>query len=197
MRIEREAVLIVVLIALVLTPMWYFALASGEPTAGVTLKSETGSIAPTETFLPTPKEVNSNVSGVVTWLALFALVAMIVYTRRFTERVGHAPDSIRPDGGSAILPSWLTAGDRRVLSYWPARMPRAGLLTLALLTWAVVVFAALLAWEGLHYARTQFLGVYMGMMCLSMGIWVAVYTTWFVPSITVAERREHSVMDDD
>lgn len=190
MRIEREAILIVVLIGLVLAPMWYFALASGEPTAGVQLQSDDDAIAPTETFLPTPTEVNTNVSGVVTWLALFVLVAMIVYTRRFTERVGHAPDSIRPDGGSA-LPSWLTAGDRQVLAYWPAKAPSAGLITLALLTWSVVAFAALLAWEGLNYARTQFLGVYMGMMLLSMGVWVAVYTTWFIPSITVAERREH------
>lgn len=190
MRIERETILIVVLIGLVLAPMWYFALASGEMTAGVQLQSDDDdAIAPTETFLPTPTEVNTNVSGVVTWLALFALVGMIVYTRRFTERVGHAPDPVRPDFGT--LPSWLTTDDRQVLSYWPAKMPSVGLLTLGLLTWSTVVFAALLAWEGLHFARTQFLGVYMGMMFLSMGIWIAVYITWFIPSITVAEQREH------
>lgn len=191
MRIEREAVLIVLLIGLVLAPMWYFALASGEPTAGVQLKTDTGRIVPTETFLPTPAEINSNVSGVVTWVALLSLVAMIVYTRRFTERVGHDSASVRPDGGVSGLPSWLTSEDRRVLEYWPARMPSAGLVTLALLTWTVVAFAALLLWEGLNYARTQFLGIYAGMMLLTMGIWVAVYTTWFIPSITVAERREH------
>jgi hypothetical protein len=28
-------------------------------------------------------------------------------------------------------------------------------------------------------------------MLLTMGVWMAVYTTWFMPSITVAERREH------
>lgn len=191
MRIERETVLIVVLIGLVLAPMWYFALASGEPTAGVQLQSDDDTaIAPTETFIPTPTEINSNVSGVVTWVALFVLVAMIVYTRRFTERVGHVPEAIRPDGGSA-LPSWLIADHRQVLAYWPAKAPSVGLATLAILTWTVVAFAALLAWEGLNYARTQFLGIYMGMMLLSMGIWMAVYITWFIPSITVAEQREH------
>ncbi|WP_435068928.1 hypothetical protein [Haloplanus sp. C73] len=190
MRIERETILIVVLIGLVLAPMWYFALASGEPTPGVQLQSDSDTeIAPTETFLPTPNEVNTNVSGVVTWLALFVLVAMIVYTRRFTERVGRATDVLRLD--DAVLPSWLTSEHRSVLSYWPARTPSAGLITLGLLTWAVVAFAGLLAWEGLNYARTQFLGVYMGMMLLTMGVWMAVYTTWFMPSITVAERREH------
>jgi len=189
-RIERETILIVVLIGLVLAPMWYFALASGEATAGVQLQTDDDNpIAPTETFLPTPNEVNTNVSGVVTWLALFVLVAMIVYTRRFTERVGHATDVLRLDG--AVLPSWLTSEHRSVLAYWPARTPSAGLVVLGLLTWTIVAFAALLALEGLNYARTQFLGIYMGMMLLTMGIWVAVYTTWFMPSITVAERREH------
>lgn len=190
MRIERETILIVVLIGLVLAPMWYFALASGEPTPGVQLQSDSDTeIAPTETFLPTPTEVNTNVSGVVTWLALFVLVAMIVYTRRFTERVGRATDVLRLN--DAVLPSWLTSEDRSVLSYWPARTPSAGLITLGLLTWAVVAFAGLLTWEGLNYARTQFLGIYMGMMLLTMGVWMAVYTTWFMPSITVAEQREH------
>ena len=93
MRLEREALVILLLIGVVLAPMWYFALVSGEAAQTVVLDSSQGQIAPNETFLPTPKEVNENVAGVITWVALFGVVAMMYYTHRFIHRMGRTAES--------------------------------------------------------------------------------------------------------
>jgi hypothetical protein len=192
MRLEKEAYVIVGLVGIVLLPMWAIALASGEAGHAVTLVQGTGTIVPTETFLPTPHLVNENVAGVITWIALFGIVGTILYTHRFIHRIGQAPESVATDGGLPVdVPSYLTAGGRRIVEYWPARADRAGVVAVALFSWSTVTFAALLLWEGLHLARTQFLGVYAGMMLLSLGVTVAVYASWFLPSVQVAEPRGH------
>lgn len=217
MRLEREALVILLLIGVVLTPMWYFAIVSGDGAQTVVLDSSQGQIAPNETFLPTPKEVNENVAGVISWLALFGVVAMMYYTHRFIHRMGRTGESApsegpaaetdggrvadgagaaRRDGGPPPglvdrLPPFLSTAHREVVDAWPERPTNRALTMLGLLTWTTVCFAALLAWEGLHYARTQFLGIYAGMTFLSLGVMVSVYTTWFMPSVTVAEYRSH------
>jgi hypothetical protein len=211
MRFEKETVVILLLIAIVLGPMWFFALESAESESPVVLSQNEGAIDPTETFLPTPVEVNELVAGVITWLGLFALVGMIYYTHQFIRTLGQARESVtedepadavttdggqaaggRADGGvAASLPSYLLAGDRRLADYWPAQYATPGVVGIAIMSWSAVTFTLLFVMEALSWARTQYLGVYAGMVFLSLGVVVAVYTTWFIPSMHVVEGRGH------
>ncbi|WP_423745770.1 hypothetical protein V5735_07400 (plasmid) [Haladaptatus sp. SPP-AMP-3] len=192
MRFERETVVILFLIAIVLFPMWFFALSSGGAKAAVVLSNDKGVIAPNETFLPTPVEVNEFIAGVITWVALFVLVGMIFYTHQFVRTIGRSSESAIADGGVANrLPSYLTTENRWVADYWPAQYSNPGMVGLALMAWSVVVFALLFGTEALGYARTQFLGIYGGMLFLSLGVLVAIYATWFMPNVLVVEERGH------
>ncbi len=192
MKIERETIIILLLIALVLAPVWYFSLASGEEKSPVVLKSGKGGIAPNETFLPTPVEVSEFAAGVVTWAALFVLVGMLYYTNQFVRVIGRSSGSIATDGGVNLnLPSYLTSDGRQIADYWPAEYSTPGIVGMALTAWSTVVFAALFGLETFGYARTQFLGIYAGMMFLSIGAMTAIYTTWFIPDMVVVEDRSH------
>jgi hypothetical protein len=193
MRFERETIVILFLIAIALFPMWFFALTSGGQEAAVVLSNSKGAIAPNETFLPTPVEVNEFVAGVITWVALFVLVGMIFYTHQFVRTIGRSSESaVATDGGiTARLPSYLTAEDRWVADYWPAQYSNPGMIGMALMSWSVVVFSLLFGMEALGYARTQFLGIYGGMLFLSLGVLVAIYATWFMPNVLVVEERGH------
>ncbi|WP_248895804.1 hypothetical protein [Haloplanus halobius] len=203
---RRETVIIVLLIASVLLPMWYVALTSGTPGSSVGLGvgedpvavNPDADIDPTGKFLPTPVEVGPNQSGVITWVALLGAVAGIVSVTRFVDRIGHARQSVvesetETDGGKPVVkvPPYLQTDTRWIVDYWPAPADRTGLLALAGLSWCTVVFAGLLASEGLGEARNQFIGTYAGMLFLSLAATVLVYAVFFVPSITVAERRDH------
>lgn len=203
---RRETVIIVLLIASVLLPMWYVALTSGtEGSAiGVGVGADpvavdpSADIDPTGKFMPMPVEVGPNQAGVITWVALLGTVAAMVGATRFLHRLGHARQSVaesdvEADGGRPVVkvPPYLQTDTRWIVDYWPAPAHRTGLLALAGLSWSTVVFAALLALEGLGQARNQFIGVYAGMLFLSLAATVLVYAAFFVPSITVAERRDH------
>jgi len=212
---RRETVLIVLLIASVLLPMWYVALTSGTEGGGIGLGkgedpvpvNQSADIDPTGKFLPTPVEVGPNQSGVVTWVALLVTVAGMAGAARFVDRMGHTRESVaasdaetdgtsserRSDGGRPVVkvPPYLQTDTRWIVDYWPAPADRTGLIALAGLSWSTLVFAALLGLEGLGQARNQFIGVYAGMLFLSLAATVLVYMVFFTPSITVAERRDH------
>ncbi|MFB6179815.1 MAG: hypothetical protein ABEI77_08835 [Halorientalis sp.] len=208
MTIEWETAVILVLIAIVLVPTWAFALASASPSHEVVLNGSSTAIAPTETFLPTPAQVDEYVAGVIVWVALLVLVAMIFYTHQFIRTVGRAAGASEtaptttgqsaqpssPDGGTTAestspgpLPSYLRTPYRRVLEYWPARYSTPGMVSLTLFAWASVTFAALFGLEAMTWSRRQYLGIYAGMLFLSLGVLVAIYATWFVPDVVVAE----------
>lgn len=200
MKIEKETIVIFVLLALVLGPMWFFALASHSSSSAVVLSQDTGAIDPTGTFLPTPVEVNELVAGVITWIAVFALVGMIYYTHQFIRTVGESGESaveeregrVAADGGvSAPIPSYVLAGGRRLVDYWPAKYATPGVIGIAVMSWSTVTFSGLFVLEALSWARTQYLGIYGGMVLLSLGVLGAVYTTWFLPSMQVVEKRGH------
>jgi hypothetical protein len=225
---RRETVIIVLLIASVLLPMWYVALTSGTEGGGIGLGTgaeevavnQSAPIEPTGKFLPTPVEVGPNQSGVITWVALLCTVFVMVWAARFIDRLGHKPQSVATDGSGATadanaatdgqsangqspgghapdgkpvvtVPPYLQTAERWIVDYWPAPANRTGLLALAGLAWATVIFAVLLGLEGLGPARNQFIGIYTGMLMLSLAGTVLVYTVYFVPSITVAESRDH------
>lgn len=196
MKVEKETIVIVFLIALVLGPMWFFALVSAEKQSPVALSQEEGVIAPAERFLPTPVEINELIAGVVTWVALFVLVGMIFYTHQFIRTVGQSEEPVAADGGARPqLPSslsFLSTDDRRLVDYWPAQFATPGMVGVAVMSWLSAVFALLFVMETFGYARTQFLGIYGGMLFLSLGVLVAVYVTWFLPSAHVVETRGHA-----
>lgn len=205
MRFEKETVVILLLIAIVLGPMWFFAFESMETESKVVLSQSKGAIDPTETFLPTPVEANELIAGVITWVALFVLVGMIFYTHQFIRTLGQSGDSVldrtdesvAADGGRAAnavadsLPPFILAGKRRLVNYWPARFATPGVIGIAVMSWSAVTFSLLFVLEMLSWARTQYLGIYAGMAFLSLGVLVAVYATWFLPSMHVVEERGH------
>ncbi|MFB6166256.1 MAG: hypothetical protein ABEJ31_13940 [Haloarculaceae archaeon] len=198
---RRETVVIVLLIAAVLGPMWYVALTSGTEGGGIGLGTgaepvavnQSAAINPTGKFMPAPTEVGPNQAGVISWVALLVTVAVMVGATRFLHRLGHGTESVVADGGGTIrVPPYLQTPERWIVDYWPAPANRTGLIAVAALSWTTVIFAALVAAEGLGAARNQFIGVYAGMAFLSMAATLLVYAVFFVPSINVAERRDHS-----
>ncbi|CQR49456.1 MULTISPECIES: hypothetical protein [Haloferax] len=198
---RRETAVILLLIAVVLLPMWYVALTSGTEGGGIGVGTGAEPVAvntssdlqPASGYLPGPVEVGVNQAGVVAWVALLGMVGVMVGTKRFLDRISHLDDSVVADGGRATVsvPPYMETESRRILDYVPAVSSRTGLLVVALLSWVDVSFAALLTLEGLGPARTQFLGTYAGMLFLSLALTVLAYTAYFVPSITVAETRDH------
>jgi hypothetical protein len=208
MRFERETIVILLLLAAVLGPMWTLAFLSTTSETPVTLSQEKGSIAPAEQVFPAPVEVNEYLAGVITWLAVFAVVGMIFYTHQFVRSVGQSGDpvdaterpteSVAADGGSEkvsvseILPSYILSDNRWLANYWPARFSTPGMIGIAAMSWSAVVFAVLFVMEALSWARTQLLGIYGGMMFLSLGVLVAVYAIWFLPSMHIVEDRDHA-----
>ena len=201
MKVEKETIVILFLIAIVLGPMWFFAFESVSSETPVALSQEEGKIAPTEKFIPSPVEVNEFIAGVITWVALFALVGMIYYTHQFVRTVGQAEEpvatdqseeSVAADGGiRASLPSYFLTDERWLADYWPAQFSTPGMIGIFVMAWSSVVFALLFIMEAMTWARTQYLGVYGGMMFLSLGVFVAVYTIWFLPSARLVEDRGH------
>lgn len=190
MTLERETVLILVLLVAVLAPLWFFAFQTTEAQQEVELDEETTGIAPTERFLPTPPQVSEFVAGVVTWVALLALVGMLFLTNRLILRGGRTAESRATDGGTTVsAPSYVQGEDRRLVDYRPAESSTAGLVWLAATAASTVVFAVLFTLEALGLARTQYLGVFGGLLFLSLGLLVAAYATWFLPTVRVAEAR--------
>lgn len=189
-EIETETLVILFLVTLVLAPLWFFALSSAEAESEVSLRQVEGGIAPTERVVPTPVEVNELVAGVITWIALFVLVALIYLAHQLVRRIGHAGEPVDVD--EASLPTGFLTEDRRLVDYWPARATAAGLVGLFGASVATVGFAALFVLEALTAARTQLLGVYGGALFLSLGALVAVYTAWFLPSVRLVEERTPS-----
>lgn len=198
---RRETAVIIFLIAVVLLPMWYVALTSGTEGGGIGVGTGADPVAvntsadvqPTGGYLSGPTEVGVNQAGVVAWVALLGMVGAMVGTKRFLDRMSHQEASVVTDGGSTTIfvPPYLRTESRRILDYVPAVSSRGGLLVVALLSWVDVAFAGLLVDEALGLARTQFLGTYAGMLFLALALTVLAYTAYFVPSITVAETREH------
>lgn len=193
------------LLAAVLGPMWGFAFVSTTTETPVTLSQEKGKIAPAEQVFPAPVEVNEYVAGVITWVAVFAVIGMIFYTHRFVRSVGQSGDpideteqsseTVAADGGINVrkmIPSYMLSDDRWIANYWPARFSTPGMVGIVAMSWSAIVFAVLFVMEALSWARTQLLGIYGGMMFLSLGVLVAVYTIWFLPSMHIVENREHA-----
>lgn len=204
MKMEKETGVIGALIGVLLVPMWYFAIASHETESAVVVSEDRGIINPTETFLPTPVEVNEFVAGVLTFVALFVLMGMLYYTHRYIQtmsllqrsRARHHNDTVAADGGQAhggrvSVPPYLVSRKRRLAEYWPADYATPGMIGIVVMSWTATSFSLLFGVEAFTWARTQYLGVYAGMAFISLGVLATIYTASFMPRIHVAEDRGH------
>ncbi|MFB6162339.1 MAG: hypothetical protein ABEJ86_02720 [Halococcoides sp.] len=191
---RRETIVIALLIGAVLLPMWALTIETGHNSFEeiAVQPSEHSSLDPTGSFLPTPTEVSVYVSGVLSWLGVGAIFGFLAFQVRFVDRIGTAGE---PRAGSADelpgVPGFVETEFRDVVAYWPARADLAGVALVGLFAFLTVLFATLFAVETFGTSRLQFLGLYAALLSFSLAELIVCYTTYFLPSITVAEQRGH------
>lgn len=193
-------VVIGLVIAAVLIPMWVVAIQGEAPTEEVEIDHSVSDIRPLDGFVDTPNKLSPSQVGVIVWVALFALFGVLVAAHRFMNAAVRPPDRgavvtdeerAAADGGVAD-PGWLRTGDRWIVEYHDASEGVEGIVAMGGLTALAIVFAALFTAEYLTLARTQYFGVYAAGMFLSLAGLTVAYYAWFMPHIEVAERRDHS-----
>lgn len=189
---RRETAIILLLVGLVVLPVWYVAMVSGAMAhhEEVVLKpTPNESLNPLGHFMPMPVETGIYRSGVITWIALFALMGMLMLSTRYLRRVGREGDAISGEETSNLdLPPYLTKG-REIVAYWTPSASIGGVWLVGIFALLDVAFASLLASEVFGMARTQFIGLYAGFLMLSLAETVMLYYAHFVPSIDVVEAR--------
>lgn len=192
---RRETAIVLVLIGIVLLPMWGIGIASGGNSfEQIALQTgENVSISPTGTFMTTPTEISVYTAGIVSWIALFGLVGLLLVQVRYAHNVGRRTDPIVPEDGESLpyVPDFLETTHRHVAAYYPADAGLRGVWLMGLFTFLSVVFAVLFGGEALGLARNQFLGFYGALLAFSLSEMILVYYTHFMPTIEVAEDRDH------
>ncbi|MFB6354231.1 MAG: hypothetical protein ABEJ92_09110 [Halobacteriales archaeon] len=189
---RREAFVPIVLVLLALLPMWFVALQGEAPAEEVEIDPAVSDIRPLAEIVDAPEKLSPSQVGVIVWIALFGLVAVLAGAHRFMNEAVRPSnrDAARADGG-AVEESWLTSAGRWVAEYQPASASREGVVVMGALTALAIVFAALFTGEYLTLARTQYFGVYAAGMFLSLAALTVAYYAWFMPHVLVVERREH------
>ncbi|MFB6131599.1 MAG: hypothetical protein ABEJ28_12350 [Salinigranum sp.] len=190
----RQGTIVVgVLIALVLLPMWYVGIQGESPSKEIEIDRSVSHITPLGGFVDAPNKLSPSQVGVIVWVALFALYGVLAGAHRFMNAAVRPAPTERPvsDGGGVAGLSWLRTTDRRVVEYDPPNESTEGIVVMGALTVLAIVFAALFTGEYLTLARTQFFGVYAAGLFLSLAALTVAYYAWFMPHILVAERRGH------
>lgn len=168
---RRETVVIVVLLAAVLVPMWITAM-HGEPaSAEIEIDQSVSQIRPLDGLIDTPNKLAPSQVGVIVWVALFGLVGLLAGAHRFMNEAVRPSDGsaeVAADGGSVRFP-WFRTEDRWVAEYHDASQALEGIVVMGGLTVLAIVFAALFTGEYLMAARTQYFGVYAAGMFLALG----------------------------
>ncbi|MFB6165893.1 MAG: hypothetical protein ABEJ31_12105 [Haloarculaceae archaeon] len=199
---RRETVVILLLIAATLGPLWYFAMAGeggvslGTGAEPVEVVRSAHPFAPTAGFVDGPVEVSTTQSGVITWVALLLLTGVFVAVFQFLDRLGRRHEGARADGRPVTVPTYLVKHGRQVLEYVPASGASIGLTSLAASTVLTVLGTIFLVAEGVTLARTQYIAVDLAIVLLSLTLSLVLYTAYFVPHVTVVEPREHAIEGD-
>ena len=190
---RRETVIIAVIVALVLLPMWFVALHGEPPSEEIGIDETVTEMRPLAGVVDTPNKLSPSQVGVVVWIALLSLVGVLVAAHRFMNqavRPDRAQANPVADGGSAVQRyPWLDTDKRWLVEYHEASEAKEGIVVMGGLTALAIVFAALFTGEYLTLARTQFFGLYAAGMFLSLAALTVAYYAWFMPHIEVAERR--------
>ncbi len=192
---NRNTLVIGLLILAVLLPMWYVALHGEPPSEEIAIDESVTEHRPLAGFVDTPNKLSPSQVGVIVWVALFALLGALAAVHQFMNRAVRPPEEgAVADGGTRVgdvsLP-WLATETRWVVEYHDASDAIEGLVAMAGLTVLAIAFAALFTGEYLTLARTQYFGLYATGMFLSLALSTVAYYAWFMPHIEVAELRGH------
>jgi hypothetical protein len=191
--VRRESAVVVLLVVAVLLPMWFVALHGEPPSEEVEIDQSVTEMRPLQELVDTPNKLAPSQVGVIVWVALFGLLAVLAAVHRFMDsavRPDDPSDAAVADGGQVGLP-WFRSDDRWVVQYHDASDAAEGILAMGGLTILAIVFAALFTGEYLTLARTQYFGVYATGMFVSLALLTVAYYAWFLPHVEVAERRGH------
>jgi len=202
-----QTIVIGVLVATVLLPMWYVGIQGESPTEEIAIDQSVTEIQPLGGFLDTPNKLAPSQVGVIVWIALFGLFGVIVGVHRFMNRavrpvesgeavadggVDSSPDSnARTDGAQLGILHWFRTDERWVVEYRDATEDTAGVIVMGALTVLAITFSALFTGEYLTLARTQYFGVYAAGLFFSLAALTVAYYAWFMPHVKVAEKRSH------
>jgi hypothetical protein len=200
---RRGTVVMIVVVAFVLLPMWYVASHGEPPSAEIELDQSVSEIRPLDGPVDSPTKLSPSQVGVIVWVALFALLGVLALFHRFMNRAarstggtsigtGSETESAEAatDGGTAAFP-WLETEDRWVVEHIPASGAVEGLAAMGALSVLTIAFAALFTGEYLTLARTQYFGIYAFGLFMSLTGLTVSYYAWFMPHVEVAERRDH------
>jgi hypothetical protein len=172
--------------------MWFVALHGEPPSEEIEIDQSVTEMRPLAHIVDTPEKLAPSQVGVIVWVALFGLVAVLTAVHRFMDSAVRPDDGSEAvtDGGRVGLP-WFHTDTRWVVEYHDASDAIEGILAMGGLTVLAIVFAALFTGEYLTLARTQYFGVYATGMFVSLALSTVAYYAWFLPHIQVAERRGH------
>jgi len=194
MRTRTVGILLVVLVVLV--PTWFAAVQGAEHAEEVGIDTETTDIRPLQSIVDTPEAFTPAQVGVVIWLALGVLVAVLMGVHRFMDHLVRPSGNPRTtdeghpvaDGGAL---SWFETENRWIAEYVGATESQQGLIVILALAALAVLLALLVVTEFFTLARTQYAGLYVGGLFLSLAGLTAAYYAWFMPHVHVAEERYH------
>lgn len=189
---RRETAIIFVLLALVLFPMWGIAIAAGNVNAPIPVNEPAKStLAPTASLINSSTEFSVFSAGILSFLAVGVIVALIGIQTKFVDRLARITDPITGEAASSLVPPFVRADYRRVLAYWPATENQTGFLLLGVFSFLAVMFAVLFGNEALTQSSVQILGLYSALMFFSLAATATLYATYFTPSMIVGEQRKH------
>ena len=188
MRKQTAGILLVVLV--VLLPTWYAAAQPVEHAEEVGIDTDETDMRPLQSIVDTPRAFTPAQVGVVIWLALTALMAVLVGFHRFMDHMVRSSSESQSmaDGG---VHSWFRTENRWIAEFVDPTETDEGVVAIVALSVLTVVLAILLVVEFTTLARTQYFGLYVGGIFLALAGMTASYYAWFMPHVRVAEERYH------
>lgn len=190
---RRETAVVLILLAAVLIPLWGLSIAAGNITSSIAVKPPSNStLTPTAGFINTPTEFSVYWAGILSFLGVFAIVGVVGWQTKMIDRLGREGKPLSSENAPLPdVPEFIESEYRRVVAYWPMQADLKGVWLVGLFAFLAVVFAALFTSEAWNHSRLEFLGLYGALMFFSLAELVTMYATYFMPSIEVAENRDH------
>jgi hypothetical protein len=183
---DRRALGILLIVAVVLLPTWAVAIQPvGDHAGPVEIDAGETDMRPGQALLDTPTEFTPAQVGVIIWIALGLLTAALA----FVHRRMHGPDD--GEDAPADAAPWFRTDHRWIAEYVPPTESAAGLYVVLGLIAASVALSVLTVVEFQTLARTQYVGLYVGGIFFTLAGATAAYSAYFLPDVTVAEERYH------
>lgn len=187
---DARTIAIGLVVLAVLAPTWFAAVQSpGEHPGEVEIDTTETDMRPLQSIVDTPEEFTPAQVGVIIWIALGLLTLLLAGFHRFM----HGPGSPAQGSGASDdgIRSWFRTDSRWIAEFVGPAESADGLWVILATVAATVAFAVLAIIEFSTLARTQYVGLYVGGMFLTLALGVAAYSAWFMPHVVVAEERYH------